>query len=228
MEFKKIESIAGNIVTPVDFKTVEVDFGKGIVEDFSDTYVGAMNAKLALRGSSKQFDETEMRKYLNFLLVTRINSVNNTGKFDHRTRQLKVPALYALTLTHIGSVYDKDLGIELTPKIDTKSKDISNAIMTADEAIKFSRGELSIVEDLGFELVEGLPNDKNGDGNFMYFHMAEEAVTRHDNQAHPGYAVLAAFFRMKQLQDVLSQRVSYGLISEYDEMLKGLIYDEAK
>lgn len=222
MEIKKIQSIANNILTPVDYQKVSVDFGQGIVPGFAETYVSAMNAKLALRGSSIQFDAKELTKYLNLLLKLRIESVNGSGKTDFRAKDLKIPALYALSLTHVGYVYDKDLGIELMPVVEKLD------VMTVDTALDFSRQKLSIVEDLGFELVVGLPRDRNGESNFMYFHMSEDKILRHSSEAHPGFAVLAAFFRLRQLQEVLTFRVNYGLVSEYDQMLKGLIYDEAR
>lgn len=228
MDIKKIETIATNVVTPVNFTTVNVDFGEGVMPEYGVTYVSAINQKLALRGSSLSFDPVEMTKYLNTLLKYRVAFSSGIGRVDPLARNLLVPALYALTLTHVGSVYDKDLGIQLVPFLASDSKkNVKLDCMSIQEATNFSKS-LQIVEDLGFELVEGLPKDKNGESDFMYFHMSEDVVKRHDNRAHPSYAVLAAFFRMKQLEDVLTFRANYGLISEYDEMLKGLIYDEAR
>lgn len=224
MEMKYIQSIAGNVVTPVDHQHVEVSFNDGIVAGFADTYVSAMNQKLALRGSSLSIDADRMKQYLNTLLVLRIDSINGKGSRDFRVKDLKIPALYALALTHIGSVYDKDLGIELTPVIDSKKV----KALSIDDAISFSRESLGIVEDLGFELVQGLPRDRNGESQFMYFHMIDDKIVRHNKEAHPGFAILAAFFKLQQLQNVLNYRVNYGLVAEYDQMLKGLIYDEAR
>ena len=223
MDIKKIESIATNVVTPVDYKEIKVDFGDGILPDFGKTYVNAMNQKLALRGSAREFDVDQMNKYLNTILLYRVMYTAELGRVDSKARMLKIPALYATSLTHIGTVYDKDLGIQLTPELDKKAI----KTMSIEEALQFSR-ELDIVEDLGFELVEGMPRDKNGEADFMYFHMSEGNITRHDNRAHPSFAVLSAFFRMKQLENVLTYRVTYGLVTEYEEMLKGLIYDEAR
>jgi len=221
MDIDKIQSMTGNVVTPVDHVMVKVDFGNGIVEGFASTYVDAMNNKFASRGSSLSFDENEMQRYLNYLLLQRVKYSTGEGKTDRDSRFLKVPALFALSLTHVGRVFDKDLGIELIPVIGEIDA------MTPEEALKFSR-RLTIVEDLGFELVEGLPKDRNGDSNFMYFHMADDNVKRHNKDSHPGFAVLAAFFKMKQLDEILTFRVTYGLVSEYEEMLKGLIYDESR
>lgn len=219
----KVESIAGNIVFPVSHEKVKVSFSKGILPEFAKTYVSAMNTKLSYRGSSLQFDAIKLQKYLNTILKYRIDSVNGSRNLPPHARRLMVPALYALSITQVGVVYDKDLGVELTPVLDKDFDDF----MSDEEAINFSR-ELLIVEDLGFELVEGLPRDQKGGADFMYFHMSETSILRHDKKAHPGIAVLTAFFHMKQLENVLSFRVSYGLISEYEEMLKGLIYDELR
>jgi hypothetical protein len=163
------------------------------------------------------FDPVEMHGYLNFLLKTRIDKVSGK-RVDHQTRYLMIPALYAISLNQIGKVYDKELGIELVPKIDAEID-----MMDLQEAMKYSR-KLLIVQDLSFELVEGLPKDITGSSDFMFMHMTEEAVVRHNSVPHPAIAALTAFFRMKQLESVLSFRVHYGLISEHENALKNLIY----
>lgn len=220
-----LESLQKQITVAVkakDIQKVEVDFSSGIAQDFGKTYVGAMNKKLTLVNSSSYLDEDDMLKYLNTLLHYRIN-----GCKDHSARlkikQLFVPSLFAISLSHIGKVFDKDLGIELIPVLTT---DLS--IMEIDDALDFSRSKLGLVEDLGFELVQGLPKDDSGVADFMYFHMSDSEILHHDRKAHPALAVLSAFFRMKALQSVLNYRISYGLISEYENMLQGLIYDEAR
>lgn len=222
MDIKNLESIAKNVVAPIDFIQADVDFGSGIIPGYAQTYVSAMNSKLALRGSALQFDESEMSKYLNLLLKLRIDQTSGRAKSDFRARNLKIPALYSIALLHIGKVYDPELGIELVPtygKMDC---------MSVEDAMIYSMSKLSIVEDLGFQLVLGLPKETNGDTNFMYFHSAEEKIVRHDRKAHPSFALLTAFFRLKQLDNLLNFRVSYGMFSEYESMLKGLIYDEAR
>lgn len=222
MTLENITKKVNFIPTPAKAETVEVNFEGGLVDDFAATYCSAMNNKLELRGSSKEFNAEKMDKYLNFLLQERINFTTG-GKTSKKSKYLLIPALYALALTHVGYVFDKELGITLKPKTDLKKDDI----LTEDEAIAFSN-ELRLVEDLGFELVEGIPRDIKGSVDFMYFQMTETEIMRHSNTAAPSYAVLAAFFRMKRIEDVLTFRVSYGLISEYEEMLTGLIYDEAR
>jgi len=222
MEIDKIKSIAANVITPINYERVAVSFGHGILPEFAKTYVDAMNGKLALRGSSLSFDRQEMEKYLNTILSIRINRVNGEGKGAPEARYFKIPALYALTIRHVGIVYDKDLGIELYPVLDGEIE-----VMSISEAADYSR-RLQLVEDLGFELVEGLPNDRTGEADFMYFHMTEDSLVRHNKDTHPGVGILTAFFRMKQLENVLTFSVSYGLISEYQELLKGLIYDEVR
>lgn len=216
---KQVQAVS----TPVDYQELTVNFSDGIVVDFATTYVSAMNGKLAKVNSSISFDETDMKKYLNTLLKWRIDKVNKK-RVPSESFNVMVPSLFAISLTHVGTVYDKDLGISLKPHYDEDKLEC----MSDKEAIMFSRTKLLLVEDLGFELVEGLPKAHQGESDFMYFHMTDNAIVRHDNRAHPAYAVLAAFFRMKTLENVLTYRVNYGLISEYEDMLAGLIYDEAR
>lgn len=161
-----------------------------------------------------------MEKYLNYLLINRIKSM--TSKIDYDIRYFKVPALYALTLSQVGKVYDRHLGIELVPFISTEdNKKISS--FTTKEALAFSR-RLQLIEDFDFELVEGLPRDKEGSQEFMFFHVSENMVLRHEGTTHSGFAILTSFFKMKQLESVLTHRVVYGTVDEYDRMLEDLIY----
>lgn len=217
VEISSILDTQVNVIRPVNFVTTKVDFGFGIVQGFATSYVNAINNKLILRGTNFSFEEEKISSYLNFLLQSRIRQVN--GKHvDHSVKRvLNIPALYALTLQQVGKVYDKDLGIELIPHLD---EDISE--MTLEDAISFSK-QLAIIEDLGFELVQGLPKDTDGSTEFMFFHVSDNFVTRHASDAHSGYAILASFFRMKQLESVLTFRVNYGIIEEYDRMLDSLI-----
>lgn len=218
----KVQSIAGNVITPVDFVEVKVDFGSGLVADFAETYASTINSKFALRGSALNVSSEEMLKYLNTLLLYRIQYINGQ-RVPQESRSLMIPALVALTLNNIGKVYDKDYGVELIPVLEGEID-----VMDIKEALLFSRQKLLLAEDLGFELVEGLPKDRTGEANFMFFHFSGDSILRHNNAAHPGYAVLAAFFKMQQLTEVLSFRSSYGLQAEYKEMLTGLIYDESR
>lgn len=222
MDIETLQKQVSSVVTPVAYTELEVDFSHGTVVNFATTYASAMNGKLAKVGSHLSIDEEEMRRYLNTLLSWRIAKVTSK-RVPKEAFSVMIPALFAISLTHIGKVYDKDLGIEIKPVL-LKELDV----MSDAEAIKFSRTKLLLVEDLGFELVEGMPKSPDGESDFMYFQMSDNEILRHDNAAHPAYAVLAAFFRMKALENVLTYRVNYGLISEYDNMLEGLIYDEAR
>lgn len=219
---EKIQKQAEFVVTPKKWDTVIVEFGSGIVPGFAESYTQALNNKIALRGSSITFDAAELQAYLNYLLANRIDSVNGK-RFEKATKHMLVPSLFAVALTNVGIVRDKDLGIESRPSYSDKIE-----MMSTEQAIAYSRDRLTIIEDLGFELVEGLPRDIQGDANFMYFTMSEDEILRHNNDAHPAFGVIAAFFRMNRLQDAVLPRVTYGLISEYDDMLRGLISDEAR
>ena len=220
----RLEKVS-TIISPVDQEVVTVSFkGKGVLPDFSETYADAINSKIAIKGGSMSFDSAEILSYFNFLLKARIDKVNGK-RIPSNARNLNIPALFAISLTHIGEVHDKDLGITLIPKLNTDEEVVC---MTEANATKFSR-KLTLVQDLGFELVQGIPFDRLGDVSFMYMTLAENShLVRHNNEAHPGIAALTAFYRMEQLGNLLSFRVSYGLVSEYEDMLKGLIYDEAR
>lgn len=215
----KILATTFNVTTPINFVVNKVDFGAGIVPGFAKTYVSAINNKLIAKGSGHTFDSDRMESYLNFLLLQRINKVNGV-RVDFTVRYLNVPALYALTLTQVGKVVDSELGVELVPYVLEES--FKGKICTLEEAHLFSK-EIKLIEDLGFELVVGLPRDGLGSREFMFFQVTGDLITRHNKDVHSGYAILAAFFEMKQLESVLAYRVSYGSVYEYQNMLDSLI-----
>ena len=220
----KLEKLTA-VITPVDHKVVKVSFsGEDILSGFAETYADAINSKISMRGGSKSYDSVEFQRYFDYILESRIDKVNGK-RITGRAKDLLIPALFATAINHIGEVFDAELGIALEPEFVT---DKSFKKMTEVEAIKFSR-ELTLVEDLGFEVVPGIPFDRKGDIGFMYMSLASDgSMVKHDAKTHPGVVALTAFFKMEQLGNLLSFRVSYGLKSEYDEMLKGLIYDEAR
>lgn len=222
VDIETLQKQVSKVSSPVDDVEIKVDFSHGTVVRFATTYTDAINGKIALVSPQNQIEEGEMIRYLNTLLTWRINKFTKE-RVPNEAHDVMIPSLFAISLTHIGKVYDKDLGISLIPVLEKPLE-----IMTPEEALKFSRSRILRAEDLGFELVQGLPKAFDGEANFMYFQMSDNEILRHDNAAHPAYAVLAAFFKMKSLENILTYRVSYGLISEYDRLLEGLIYDESR
>lgn len=221
MTINSIEALTSNVITPVQFDTIEVSFGCGIIHGFAESYASAINNKLAFKGSSISFDSDVLQKYLNLLLKARVEFVQGK-RLDGLFKQMFIPSLYGLALAQIGTVFDKDIGIELIPVVNEEIECLS-----VQEALAFSR-KLQMCEDLGFEMNPGLPTDKFGSTEFMFFHMADDRIVRHAKDASPAFAALTAFFRMEQLSSMLSFRVNYGLIAEYENMLHGLISDSLR
>lgn len=212
-----ITTLTEKVLVPVDFSTSYVDFGKGIVSKFSKAYYSALSRKANVKGARFDLTIDEIEKYLNSLLVLRINITNGNRVNRFITNQLNIPALFGLTLLQIGRVFDKDFGISLEPKVSD-----SIQVLSEEELIDISL-KFQIFEDFGFELVRGIPKEITGSPDFMYFSFSEDSILRHNKEAHPGYAVLAAFFELKQLDSVLTHRISYGLIEEYAMTLQTLI-----
>lgn len=222
MELDKLTATQVAVTTPVSKDSIFVSFADGIVPGFAKAYSLAISKKLVGVNNVPNFDTYEIEKYLNFLLLKRVKFVNGSS-YPKAIRNLKIPALYALTLAQIGTVYDKQLGITIAPMItDVEEKTIS--VMTESEAIDFSY-DLSILENFNFEMVKGLPFETGGSIDFMYFHVSNDIVLRHDALAHSGIAVLVSFFRQKQLESILTSRVNYGDVSDYDRILTSLIME---
>lgn len=205
---------------PVRIDKLSVSFGSGVVSDFASSYSLAISSKMTKRVDISISSE-EMESYLNFLLKTRVDQVSG-NKVDRSVRMFAVPALFALALAHIGPCFDKEQGLDIIPVMDKSVK-----VISLDEAKAISM-KLLLIEDFGFELVLGLPRDLKGDINFMLFHMAEGEILRHDRVAHPAYATLISFFRVNQIESLLSHRQSYGHADEHTQLLRSLIFDSVR
>lgn len=213
-------NIQGPSLRPISKDTVIVSLGSAIIDDIVKAYHRAVSNKMSSRFREFDISEEELQAYFNTLVKYRVDGVNGK-RVEKRSRYLMIPSLLSLAILKIGRVEDRTLGIVLYPEFEPKDT------LGIEEMERVSEVLLQI-EDHGFSLVQGLPRDYIGDQEFMFFHHANGVVTRHNDAAAPGIAVLTAFFKFEQMHSLLSFRVDYGLVEDYQDMLRDLIYDESR
>lgn len=159
----------------------------------------------------------DIRKYLSTLVWMRCEYVSDSASkafnaYRASYKYLAVPVVLSQMLLAIGRAYDRDFAISFMPTY------------TIEEDCLLSVAEMSALSDIlrrmennGLKLVYGLPNDLNGELDFMALcHV--EGVVKGYRKSHPVYGFLAAFFEQKKLNEItgLMCRVFYGYAADYE------------
>jgi hypothetical protein len=221
----EIQPSVGSVVTH------EVTFEGGFIVGFTDRFASLIEQRVALTGGKFSLEASDLSRYLNTLLLVRVEAANDLKPSIPRNiaKLLNVPALYQLALTNIGWVQDEDTKEIFIPKYTPKQEEV----MEASEAIEFSQ-KLGLLSDYGIEINPGLSLEKKGNLNFMTWTVLKNAVTqtkeywREDKRAPASDALLLSFFEIHQLENVIRPKFYYGNQTYYDRLLETLLGDACR
>lgn len=217
---------------PVDYKQVEVALGGGVV---LEEMVKALFSHVQLRASFEgmkelPFTEVEFLAYHLALLKARIAYTLNqrVPEHLHPKSRTAVPAFFCDILANIGKAEIKSLGVILVPKFDNTqiADETLEAIFSDEDSIKHFKEISMFLKNMtryGFVMSEGYSADRYGQEAFMAFQLVEDTLRRHDDSAHPGYAVMAAVVCKAQMLETLSPRVMYASLEEMKHAVTYLI-----
>lgn len=211
--------------------THEVTFEGGFIVGFTDRFASLIEQRVALTGGRFSLEASDLGKYLNTLLLVRVEAANDLKPSIPRNiaKLLNVPALYQLALSNIGWVQDEDTKEIFTPKYTPKPEEV----MDVSEAVEFSQ-KLGLLSDYGIEINPGLSLEKKGNLNFMTWTVLKNAVThtkeywREDKKAPASDALLLSFFEIHQLENVIRPKFYYGNQTYYDRLLETLLGDACR
>lgn len=212
------ENVEG-VKRPIDQQRVEVALKHAVSDTHVRIYTSSFNNSFLVRNSNLEISEEVLKKYLTTIAKWRVDMVTSGSRVPSESKQVLIPAVYSIAILHLGMVFDPEQGIHLFPSFNPSPEEL----LSPEEMLDFSYNKLSLLQDMGHTFVMGLPKDKTGTLEVMYFHFAESQVLRHNNQSHPGMAALASFFEFQQLNNVLTHRVSYGYIAEQELILRQII-----
>lgn len=175
--------------------------------------------------SVSQLEVEDIEKYLSTLVWMRCEYASNTsskafGAYRASYKYLAVPVVLSQMLLAIGRAYDRDFAISFIPTYTIKE----SCLLSVAEMCAIS-DILRRMENNGLKLVYGLPNDVNGELDFMALcHV--EGVVKGYRKSHPVYGFLAAFFEQKKFNEVTGMmcRVFYGYASDYEMHVSRLFY----
>lgn len=127
-------------------------------------------------------------------------------------KHIAVPVVLSQMLLSIGQAYDNDFALKFVPSCTIEG----DRLLSADEVCALS-DIFRRMENCGLKLVYGLPNDVNGELDFMAL-CCVEGVVKGYRKSHPVYGFLAAFFEQKKFNEItgLMCRVFYGYVSDYE------------
>jgi hypothetical protein len=185
-----------------DVVEVTVNLESQVLSNYTQALFENLENAVVSRGGQLTFSNEELLEYVQSLIAARIGYVTHTDITVRPMDNVCVPSYIAVLLSNIGKAVDHGLGVELVPA-SVKSP------LTKDEIISFSRKLVSL-SNFGFEYSDGYSRDKFGSWDFMAMTLIEDEVLRHDNVAHPVYALLAATVGLKGVESALSPRVTYG------------------
>lgn len=211
-ELSNDESVYKNIAPrPVSFDvcSVKIFTNSEVMKEFVSAFLDAIRGKLTVEGGSLSVTEDEVKAYLHFAVYARVRIVNGPAcKEWGRHDKFRIPSFLAVCLAQIGKVERADIGVQLVPEW---GEEAIPAI--TPQNLGRVNAFFGFLEDHGFEMVIGLPKDTSGSLAMMSLHVVEGHIRSTTAEYHPSFAVMAGFFGVTGLANVLGAqafRVSYG------------------
>jgi hypothetical protein len=166
----------------------------------------------------------DIMKYLYTLTWMRVchcvsPSDPNFAKYKRIYRRIAVPVLAYQYNLCIGEATDRDFSIKFVPEFTIEA----NQLFSPEEMVALS--DIMIrQQNNGFKIVNGLPNEVDGELDFMAMcHVGQEVLSY--RKTHPVYAFMASFFEQQKLNDVTGMmcRVLYGYDTDYELFLSRIV-----
>jgi len=206
---------------PIDFKVVEVSMNpmsSKVFLDYSESLTLNLNASAESFGSSLRVTVDEIRSYLAALLYNRIAYVSRKGNNVIRRAAVTIPSFWVIVLENVGKVSDDTLGITLVPSMEQPL-----GFSTYQEIDEFST-KLRAFGRFGLSYGDQMPRDTSGSWEFMTCQAIKDRILRHDDKAHPVYALLASTVEMNSLESVITPRVKYGYTEHFRQLVRNFAH----
>lgn len=127
-------------------------------------------------------------------------------------KYIAIPVVFDQLLLVMGRAYDSDFALRFIPQYT-----ISEDCLLAPSEVRAISDLFTRMEKQGLKVVYGMPNDRNGELDFMALcHV--EGVVKGYRRSHPVYGFLAAFFEQKKWNEITGMmcRVFYGYRTDYE------------
>jgi len=210
---------------PTIFVQVEIQSSK-LMDELAKCYVAELFRVAGSAGARllENVDRELIRRYLStasWMRVSHATTENSKAFAGYRKlySKLAVPVLAYQCFIGIGEATDHDYGIKFVPVAAIDGKEL----LSPDEMLEISDLFFSL-QNSGFKIVRGLPQDPEGELEFMAMAHVNGIVTSY-KKSHPVYGFLASFFAQQELNQTLGVmcRIVYGYETDYAVNISSLV-----
>lgn len=209
--------------TPVSFETTEVSIQLDavVLTEYKAELYASWDQAASMRGFELSFSEEELSKYIDMIIITRVEYTRGRKVLVKPVDGFAVPSFLSCILSNIGLARNADLGIELVPVVERGQRTVSPNEIDYDFMVKISRA-IKVLGRIGVEYAEGYTRSRDGSYEFMSMAMIDDYVRNVANTAHPVYALMASVLGVRGIEAVLSPRVNYGSVNHMKTLVRHL------
>ena len=179
-----------------------------LLADYAKNFVSEGFRKHPLLAQQVNISAEEVFNYAKYLLNTRIQHVNGDRRQFRDHQLLFVPAWIEYTISNIGVLVIRELGLTFVPVMD-------EPVISYEEARDISR-KVQMFEGTLQVVTNAFPNDTNGDQDLMTTAIIANYVRSSKELVHPVTTYLTAFLGLKLREEnafSVLYRVQYDDIS---------------
>lgn len=181
--------------TSVRMETVKVEVtADDMVTDYARAFVKEAYRVAPARAEQVKLTEDEMIAYAKFLLVKRIECVEDDCKDWRRLKTLYIPVFLQYALRMIGKVVIRKRGLTLVPDMTDRTTITLEEAYTISDKVGSFEDELQLVQD-------AMPRDNSGDVNVMSTALIAGYVRSMFEVEHVSDTYVAAFLGMKLAEE---------------------------
>lgn len=201
--------LGSNPAITVPMETVEAVLSKdNLVCDYATAFcreAARINPALA---QQVQLNEDELREYAMYLLTKRVEIIYDKCPDYRKLKSLYIPGYLQYSLSLIGIVFDRPMGLKLVPVLQEPSQMTFEQALSVSEKIGSFERFMPIFQD-------AMPRSVEGDAQLMATAMIEGTVRSYKRDVHPSHIHVCRYLgiMLKREKDF---RVLYRV--QYDDV----------
>lgn len=198
--------------TAVPTETINVSISATtLLNNYAQAFVSEARRKNPLTYNVVNLTVEEMIEYVKYLLMKRIECVENRCADFRMLKVLYIPSYIQYILSQIGEYLNRETGIKLVPKLDPKE---AKKIINYNEALAISDKIRAFEDDLQM-VKDAMPRSIDGNGDVMSCALIADYVRAQHKVEHVASTYVAAFAGFK-LEEELAFKVLYRV--QYDDI----------
>lgn len=189
MEFKYKQNVTQKPVAVTNQEIQVVLQPEELLNDYSRNFVSEGERKHVLLAQTVQLTPEEVQEYARYLLYARVQQVHGELKNYRMMQLLFVPVWIEYTISNIGVLIIKELGLTFIPTMEASTMTYGEAKIISDK-IRMFDGVLQVTD-------HAFPNEREGDADLMTTAVIADYVRSTKELMHPVTTYLTAFLGMK-------------------------------